>query len=257
MTPRIQKRTTLVVPCYNEALRLQAGPFRDAVAANENLEIVFVNDGSDDGTQQVLEQLCAANSARLVPLALARNSGKAEAVRAGVNHAFERGAELIGYWDADLATPLDYVAEFAEVLKDPQVMMVLGSRTRLLGHRVTRDPVRHYLGRGFATVASLVLGLPVYDTQCGAKLFRAAPALKSVFSRPFEQNWTFDVELLQRLLEEERLHGTISVLDQCREYPLRDWHDAPGSKLSVRHAPRVAYEMALLCARSFRARRRG
>ncbi len=161
-----------------------------------------------------------------------RNKGKAEAVRAGINHAFQNfNQQFIGYWDADLATPLDSVARFLVVLDQyPQVEMIFGSRVKLLGRHVERRAVRHYLGRVFATAVSVMLRLSVYDTQCGAKLFRANAQARKVFSEPFLSRWVFDVEILARYLnlyerEPKRLEQVIY------EYPLEVWVDIEGSKL--------------------------
>jgi hypothetical protein len=103
---------------------------------------------------------------------------------------------------------------------------------RRLGANIDRRALRHYAGRIFATLASLVLGMAVYDTQCGAKLFRADAAVARAFAEPFLSRWIFDVELLARLRREtdgEPL-GT-----RLLEIPLPSWRDVAGSKLTMGH----------------------
>jgi len=113
------------------------------------------------------------------------------------------------------------------------VQVVLGSRVARMGAEILRHPMRHYLGRVFATAASLVLGAVVYDTQCGAKCFRDSPALRSALGRPFLSRWAFDVELLGRLLTGE---PGVAPLDASAfvEVPLLRWRDVAGSKLRAR-----------------------
>ena len=100
---------------------------------------------------------------------------------------------------------------------------------QLLGTDIARHPARHYLGRMFATAASVTLGLPVYDTQCGAKLFRVTPHTAELFSAPFISRWVFDVELIARHM---RVTGG---RHRIVELPLRCWHDVKGSKVKPRH----------------------
>jgi dolichyl-phosphate beta-glucosyltransferase len=117
------------------------------------------------------------------------------------------------------------------------LQMVLGSRVRLLGRRIERRAARHYLGRLFATVVSWMLGLPVYDTQCGAKLFRVSPEMRGVFERPFLSRWIFDVEILARWGQSVRARNAgWGIL----EIPLREWRDVPGSKLRIKDFFRAA-----------------
>jgi hypothetical protein len=111
--------------------------------------------------------------------------------------------------------------------------MAFGARVRLLGRRIERSAVRHYLGRVFATAAATVLGIPIYDTQCGAKLLRVTPETISLFAEPFSSRWIFDVELIARYIQNvgsvERARG------QIFEFPLHIWEDVKGSKVKPRH----------------------
>jgi hypothetical protein len=123
----------------------------------------------------------------------------------------------------------------------------LGSRVALLGSRIERRWYRHYLGRVFATAASLILRLPVYDTQCGAKLFRNTEALRAALGRPFFTRWAFDVELLNRMLRES--DAPLGV-DDLIEIPLREWRDKAGSRMGVPQMLRGGLELLTLAARS-------
>ena len=236
---------TIVVPCYNEADRLDVAAFLKFAAIEGRVRFLFVDDGSTDGTQRVIERLCRADRRHFTLHALRENSGKAEAVRQGILLAVERGAAAVGYWDADLATPLDEIPRFLDSLRhDPRRRMVLGARIRLLGRSIERRPVRQTLGRAFATVASTVLGLPIYDTQCGAKLFLVTDELRHAFERPFRSNWIFDVEVLARLLllwpdgRQTAQEGAI-----C-ELPLIHWRDVAGSKVRPSDFFRAVGELA-------------
>lgn len=224
----------IVIPCYNEAARLDVEAFRRFVAYGRSLQFLFVNDGSTDETLTVLEGLCRADSKHFVLHNLPQNRGKAEAVRQGVLRAMELGCDLVGYWDADLATPLEAIAEFQAFLEAHQtVEIVMGARVKLLGRRIERRPLRHYLGRIFATTASIALGLAVYDTQCGAKLFRTTPTIGQLFAEPLRTNWIFDVELLARFVRCRRSAGK-PVEEAIYEMPLDQWREVRGSKVRVR-----------------------
>src|SRR5579875_904121 len=120
----------IVVPCYNEARRLNTAAFLQFISEAPEARLLCVDDGSTDGTLAVLEQLQRACEARIGILPLKQNSGKAEAVRQGMLHALDTlQPRVAGYWDADLATPLEAVFPFLDVLAShANIEMVFGSR---------------------------------------------------------------------------------------------------------------------------------
>jgi dolichyl-phosphate beta-glucosyltransferase len=219
----------IVVPCFNEEQRLAADAFRAFRVDGHRVDFCFVDDGSTDNTIAVLNGLRESDPSRFSVLRLEKNSGKAEAVRLGVLASAGRSADVVGFWDADLATPLDELPGFLKILTDrAPIHMVFGARVRLLGRNISRNPARHYFGRMGATLISSTLGLAVYDTQCGAKIFRNEDALRKVFADPFMSRWIFDVEVIARYV---RLWGRDDTARAIYEYPVLTWKDVRGSKV--------------------------
>jgi dolichyl-phosphate beta-glucosyltransferase len=236
----------VVVPCFNEERRLDVARFT-ALAAAGGVRLLFVDDGSTDGTARVLEQMQGEPGIEV--LRFPTNLGKAEAVRRGLLHGVEEGAALLGYYDADLATPPEELVRLVERLESrPDLEFVLAARVALLGRHIQRRAVRHYLGRVFATFASLILRIPVYDTQCGAKIFRNSPALREAIAQPFRSTWVLDVELIGRLLRGSADAEPVP-LAAFEEVPLREWRDVPGSRLRLRDMLRASIDLAVVAVR--------
>lgn len=256
--PMNTPRCILVVPCYNEADRLKADDFRAFLAQHAEAFLLFVNDGSTDDTLSVLKRLQAELPARLDVLHLPRNSGKGEAVRSGLQQALRSpGLLYTGFWDADLATPLNAVDDLLGVfVHNPQIEMVFGARVKLLGRNIERRALRHHLGRLFATCASEVLTLPIYDTQCGAKLFRVTPHLSAVLDEPFSSRWIFDVEIIARFLRLYAAEGRLPDFPHAiYEFPLYCWTDVPGSKIRPKDFFRAIRDLIVIRRRYFKGLR--
>jgi glycosyltransferase involved in cell wall biosynthesis len=240
-------RTTIVVPCFEEAQRLPVADFAEFAASAPDVDFLLVNDGSADATLELLHGLRERHPESFEVIDLQPNRGKAEAVRAGMNAAIERGASYAGYLDADLATPLEEIPNLTRVLdEDARCEIVFGARVQLLGRRIERSRRRHYLGRVFATVASETLGLPVYDTQCGAKLFRVGELTRELFEEPFVSNWVFDVEIIARRIRAERTDAGRALpkaAEVITELPLMQWIDVAGSKVRLLDFPRAIWEI--------------
>jgi glycosyltransferase involved in cell wall biosynthesis len=216
-----------VVPCFNEAARLDIKEFVQFVEDRKDIFLLLVDDGSTDTTKSLLQSLVGE---RMHVLALAVNGGKAEAVRQGILWCLNNlDSQYVGFWDADLATPFCELKRFESVLDDlPDVQIVTGARIKLVGRNITRKWYRHYLGRVFATCVSIAINLAVYDTQCGAKLFRKTALVKEIFDRPFAARWIFDVEILARLMTKR------DPVSSIFELPLMRWEDIAGSRLKGR-----------------------
>jgi glycosyltransferase involved in cell wall biosynthesis len=237
-----------VLPCYNEARRLAPEAFYLALRPRPWLRLLFVDDGSTDGTARLLARL-AADHERIDVLTLPANRGKASAVHAGLQRALRSEADHIGYWDSDLATPLEELDGMSAEMIRRGAFLVMGARVQMLGRAIHRLHRRHYLGRLFATGASLTVGLPVYDTQCGAKLVRNDAVAREILAPPFVSAWIFDVEILARLTDHDRRHGTRLSREAVVEYPLHVWHDVEGSKLRPAGALRAGLDLARLAWR--------
>jgi glycosyltransferase involved in cell wall biosynthesis len=231
------QKCCIIIPCYNESERILAAEFLTFVTENQNFTLLFVNDGSTDDTLNVLQKL-SEQHAQINLLHLSKNVGKAEAVRNGVLHCKNLNYNYIGYWDADLSTPLSEILRFLTFF-DGRIKFLMGSRLKRLGAVVKRTRYRHFTGRVFATFTSIILDLPVYDSQCGAKIFDAS-LIDKLFEQKFITKWLFDVELLARY---QLLVGKSSVLSNVLEIPILEWKEVKGSKLNFMALTKVPFEL--------------
>src|SRR5450755_4385970 len=110
-------RVMVVVPCFNEAKRLDASAFGAFALTGHELTFVFVNDGSTDATMSVLSTIRDSAKSKCEIVDLVKNGGKAEAVRQGMLHALALRPDYVGYWDADLAAPLSELTGFLELMQ--------------------------------------------------------------------------------------------------------------------------------------------
>ena len=233
-----QVATVLVVPCYNEEHRLVSAAFIDFLADSGGYFILFVDDGSRDQTVSKLNAIkLAAGADSVEVMSLSENRGKAEAIRQGIQKVLSKdfrhakSVRFVGYLDADLAAPICEFERLVDVAsRHPKIQVVLGARLSLSGHAVHRKLARNLIGKTFSYIASRLIGIPVHDTQCGAKLFRFGNWLEKIFEHEFSDRWLFDVEILARV---KKFYGAnaSSVVFEC---PLESWQEIGGSRLKLR-----------------------
>ncbi|WP_104734464.1 glycosyltransferase [Hanstruepera ponticola] len=217
----------IIVPCFNEANRIDIAKFEAFNNHNANMSFYFINDGSSDNTKSILDGL-SNTSERFHSLRLETNVGKAEAIRHGflkLNSIYD----YVGYLDADLSTPLEEIERLLHYAQNKQKPFVMGSRIKRIGSDIDRRLKRHISGRIVATIIdSFILQLGIYDTQCGAKIIDYNLA-KVLFAEPFKTKWLFDVELILRA---KLKYGKAYCLDNIHEVPLLEWKDIGASKIS-------------------------
>lgn len=233
----------IIIPCYNEANRLPVLEFEKFISEN-NIHFCFVNDGSRDATIEVLNTLRNRFVDKITIIDLAQNKGKANAVRQGVLTMKNR-YDYVGYFDADLATPLNEVYNLlTEFERNATLKLVFGSRILTLNSTIQRKAYRHYFGRIIATCISLILQLPIYDTQCGAKLFRNE-VIATCFEQDFVSRWLFDVEIFKRLKAEYQSE----TKNMIKELPLQKWTDVDESKITLWDMAKVPLELLKIYAK--------
>ena len=221
-------KVVIIIPCYNEADRLDTNKFIDYLSQNTHLHFIFVDDGSTDNTSKIINQLISKYNPLVSLLTNETNKGKAESVRLGVIESYKMNPDYIGFLDADLAAPIEEIDNLLKIVKkDKTKEVVFASRIQLIGSEIKRNYFRHFIGRLFATCVSLLLKIRIYDTQCGAKMF-SKKICNDIFSEQFVSPWLFDVELFARLLN---VYGMEKTIQMSYEHPVSKWIDIDGSKV--------------------------
>jgi dolichyl-phosphate beta-glucosyltransferase len=228
---------SLVIPAFNEEHRIDK-TLRDALAFMASdfprSEIILVDDGSTDDTLRLAQGVASEN--QMLRVIGNPHGGKAVAVRTGMKEA--RG-DLIGFSDADLATPLKHLHDLVAAI-DHGCAIAIGSREGAGAVRIGEPAYRHIMGRGFNWLVRLAALPGLADTQCGFKLFRR-DALRQILPRTLLYSDTsetvsgprvtaFDVELLV-IARRQRLPicpvpVTWRYGEQTKVDPVRDtWHN--------------------------------
>ena len=217
-----------IIPFYNEESRFEHLLYDAFFLDYPEIDFLLVDDKSIDNTLPILTSL-AQRFTNVKALSLPSNVGKAEAIRSGILNITIEKYDFIGYLDADLATPIsEFVRLYEYISRDESISICMGSRIKLLGNKVNRSLKRHYFGRIFATLISqFILKIPIYDTQCGAKIIKASLA-KELFEQPFTTRWLFDVELLLRYKNKG-----YDLQSSVVEIPLNEWTEMKNSKIKL------------------------
>ena len=122
-------KTGIIIPCYNEAKRIDQQAFIDFATTHQNYHLCFVNDGSTDNTNDVLEKMQWKSPYNISIVDVKKNAGKAAAVRSGSQYMYGiPEITSIGFIDADLSTDFRDFKDLVKTLHRDEKLMVFGSR---------------------------------------------------------------------------------------------------------------------------------
>ena len=231
----------IVIPCYNEENRIDLEAYKEFLNSNSDYFILFVDDGSVDETKVVLSEFCSPRSNAEV-ITLKKNQGKAEAVRSGIQYLLTINCQIIGFLDADLATPFSEAKRLIfELERNDKLLMVMGSRlNNILGGNIHRSFFRKISSFILSLLFKMATNIIARDTQCGAKFFKSEE-LGFVFTDPFLTKWLFDIEILHRINA-----SSYDLYTECREIPIYYWRDMGDSKIGWRDIILIMRELNVI-----------
>ncbi len=168
---------SIILPIYNEVKNLQKGVLDKIIHYAEKnreiREILVVNDGSTDGSSEVVKRNYLGQYPKL-KLVDKVHSGKAFTVIEGIKKA---KGDYVLFSDIDLATPIEEADKLIEDAKSGH-QVVIGSRS---SRREGAPLVRQVMALGLIYIRNFIIGLKgIRDTQCGFKLFKRSSALKII-----------------------------------------------------------------------------
>lgn len=158
---------SIVLPCYNEAESIQDifSKFREVLENRDDVEVVFVNNGSDDGSQAIMEAAAkdpAHGWTKIVQVE--ENQGYGYGIMTGIRHC---AGDILSWTHADMQTdPADVLASYRQFVAQPNMESVF-----LKGRRVGRYPMDAFFTCGMSLVASMALGKWLSDVNAQPKMF--------------------------------------------------------------------------------------
>lgn len=227
------EKTCIVIPAYNEEKRIGATlesyqRFFSELKKEKKIdyEILIVLNACRDRTIEIVRRFSKKN--KEIKFLEFEQGGKGFAITEGFKDAVRKDFELIGFVDADMATPPEAFYDMIKFLRsNKNYAGVIANRWDKRSRIKTRQTLlRRFVSRGFNVIVRTLFFIPSRDTQCGAKLFRKE-LLKKIIPRLGASEWSFDVDLL---FYSRRERGKIKSIPTI-------WEDKRGSKIDLKKTP--------------------
>lgn len=204
---------SIILPAYNESKKientfLQLDKFFSQ--RNYETEYIFVEDGSLDGTLDVLKELERTHS-NIKLLVNEKNMGKGSSIKKGM---LEAKGDYMLFLDIDMSTPLETFCDFEKYMGEYDIIM--GSRwSKKSNIKIPQPWHRRFMGFVFYLIVKSFFLKGIIDTNCGFKCYKKKVA-RDIFSKQLIRGWGFDVELLY-IAQKRKYH--------IKEVPVNWAHD--------------------------------
>jgi len=226
---------SIVIPAHNEEKRIEktlkeyVSFFNDKKKNKEikNFEILVVINNTKDNTEELVSRLSKKN--KEIRYLNFEQGGKGFAIIEGFKDALKRNNELIGFIDADMATPPEAFYDLIKIIeKYPELDGVIANRwDKRSKIKLKQTVLRRFISRGYNFLVKSMFFLPYTDTQCGAKIFKRR-VIENNIQKLVTSNWGFDVALLV-CLRRESSAKIISIPTT--------WEDRQDSKVNLKRTP--------------------
>jgi len=222
-------KVSIVIPACNEEKRIRKTleeylRFFSEIKKKTNLdfEILIVINNTQDKTEEIVIEF--TNKYKELRYLNFKQGGKGFAIIEGFKDSLKRDNDLIGFVDADLATPPEAYYDLIENIGN--FMGVIADRW-IKGAKVKKQTLkRQIISRGFNFIVRVFFIMPYKDTQCGAKLFRREVIDKIIPTLNLTQ-WAFDVNLLYVCKKNKFKIKSVPTT----------WEEIPGSNINILRAP--------------------
>ncbi len=221
---------SIIIPAYNEEKRIgrtleEYGRFFSDKKRNKeikNFEILVVINGTQDKTEEIVKEFSKKYSE--IKYLNFKRDGKGFAIIEGFKDALKRESQLIGFVDADMATPPN---AFYDLIKNiGNCQGVIANRLDKRSKIGSRSFLREVLSRGFNLIVRILFLFNYRDTQCGAKLFKRE-LIREIAPKLGSSEWSFDVDLLFYARREKARIKSIPTM----------WIDKRGSSINFKKIP--------------------
>jgi dolichol-phosphate mannosyltransferase len=186
-------RVLVIVPTYNERENI-ARMIDTVLAQDRRLEMLVVDDGSPDGTAEIVEGMMSRHPGRVHIHKRPGKMGLGTAYLAGFRIAIDQKYDLVMEMDADFSHDPSHLPQFLKAIEGADI--VLGSRYRDGKVTIVNWPISRLLLSYYANVyARTVTGLPVWDATGGFKCFRRK-VLEAIDLNAVKSNgYAFQIEM--------------------------------------------------------------